>query len=340
MYATTFFTRREGIQISESGDYSSTSWVHTHDFTEAKKAYKATVVDRSYSKATTEDVDASDLVTPNICIDKPTLIVIADVTGSMGNWPTTMFSKLPYLLHELKVYLGEEGEFLISAVGDATCDRYPLQVQKATNKYEEASAAFSKLVIEGGGGSSSPPCESYDLAAAYFLHAVSVNKNIGIKPILVFIGDENFYDRINPDQLRPFGIVNIERKTTKKVFEELNEIYDIYFIQKPYSSNYSDSISREVTKCWSDVLPKDHVIPLQDPERVVDILYGILGNSTNKVGYFKDELIERQEPKQVTTVLTSLSHLIKESDDKPKTLPSGKSTYHKLNGTKTTKRLI
>jgi hypothetical protein len=330
--------------MSESGDYTSTSWVSTHDFGSARSAYMDSVVNRSYSKATAASVAAKDLVEPNISIENPALVIVSDVTGSMGQWPAIMFSKLPYLLHELKVYLGEDASVIIAAVGDATCDNYPLQMQLPKRTYEEANEGFSKLVVEGGGGGQKT--ESYELAAGYLLHAVKVRTGIQ-KPILIFIGDESPYSMVDSNQLANFGI-SVETQSTQEVFNQLNKIYDVYLIQKPYDAT-GGMQTAQVKASWTPLLPPEHIIPLNQPERVVDVMFGILANATNKVDYFKGEITDRQNPDQVVTVLTSLHGLYSKNittiDSTPATgakppKTGGKSTMHKLPPGKPAKPLI
>lgn len=322
--------------MSESADYTATSWVSTHDFNSARSTYTSSVVDRSYTKATTARIAPKELVKTGIKLETPTLIVVTDVTGSMGMWPATMFSKLPYLLHELKTYLGDNAKFLISAIGDATSDQYPLQIQEPKETFDESKTALEALVIEGGGGGQT--YESYELAAGYFLQAVEVAR--GVKPVMVFIGDEMPYDRLNATQLAALGVRDATTKSTADAFKELCEVYDVYLIHKPYGTNGSSTengVTREVREVWEKLLPVNHVIPLQAPDRVVDVIFGILANSTGKIDDFKRELTDRQTPEQVTTVLTSLRTLYSGA---PKQLRSGKSTMHKLSAGKPSKPLL
>lgn len=320
--------------MSESADYTATSWVPSHDYSSARSAYTSSVVDRSYSKATSARVAAKELVKTGIRLNTPTLIVVTDVTGSMGQWPAVMFGKLPYLRHELKEYLGEEAKFLLAAVGDATCDSYPLQIQEPASTFEEAKTALEALVVEGGGGGQT--YESYELAAGYFLKAVEVARNV--KPVLVFIGDEMPYDRLNADQLMALGIrdASSSSMSTEELFKQLAEVYDVYLIHKPYGSSPSGT-TKEVAAVWEKLLPENHVVPLQAPERVVDVLFGILANATGKIDDFKKELTDRQTPAQVTTVLTALHGLYSSS---PKQLRSGNSTMHKATSGKPSKSLL
>jgi hypothetical protein len=314
--------------VSEAGDYTATNWVPTHDFKSARDTYADKVVNRSYSKATATRVASKDLVKPNIEINNPTVIVISDVTGSMGEWPKTMFSKLPYLMHEIKQYLGEQASFLVAAVGDATSDSYPLQIHEPKQTFDEAKVCLEGLVIEGGGGSQTK--ESYELAAGYFLHGVKVTE--GQRPVLIFIGDEYPYSKLTASQLAVFDI-HVEDMETKELFRKLNEVYNVFFIHKPYGNNAEGDTVR-IGKVWKDLLPAEHVVYLADPNRVVDVIFGILAGATGKVDYFTKELTDRQTKVQVKTVLTSLAGLHKT------TTISGKSTMHKLPSGKASKPLL
>src|SRR5688500_10959569 len=54
------------------------------------------------------------------------LIVAVDVTGSMQRWPAAIFDRLPLLYQTLSQYQPEL-EISFVAIGDAACDRWPLQ---------------------------------------------------------------------------------------------------------------------------------------------------------------------------------------------------------------------
>jgi hypothetical protein len=321
--------------MSESADYTSTSWVASHDYKDARATYTSSVVDRSYATASRSRVAARDLVKTGINIDVPTLIVVSDVTGSMGQWPAVMFGKLPYLMHELKSYLGEEARLMIAAVGDATSDSYPLQIQEPKGTFDEAKDALTALVVEGNGGGQKK--ESYELCAGYFLKAVNVARNV--RPILVFIGDESPYPKLTGSQLEALGVHNVEDMTTEALFQELNQIYDVYLIHKPYSHYESSPVTAVVKDSWLPLLPPEHILPLKEPERVVDVLFGILANATDKVDTFRREITSRQTKQQVITVLTTLTGLYSSSDSS-KQLRSGKSTMHQLSSGRPSKPLL
>ena len=291
--------------MSESSDYSPGVW-KGHDFKSAKAAY-AKVIDRGYGDAVAKGVDADSLVAESlVCEAQASLTIITDVTGSMDEWPKTMFSKLPYLELETKQYLGENTEIGFAAVGDANSDKYPLQVCEYTSGLD-LKTKMESLIIEGGGGGQDR--ESYELAALYYARNVTHPK--ATHPILIIIGDENYYDVISPDQAKRYAKVILpERITAKDVFDELMRKYSVYLIRKPYGRTLGDKRStadQHIHDSWVKLLGEDRIVTLPKAERVVDVIFGILAKETDRIPYFQMELEARQEADKVDTVYKSLS---------------------------------
>jgi hypothetical protein len=129
--------------------------------------------------------------------------------------------------------------------------------------------------------------------------------------------------------------------STEELFKQLNEVYDVHLIHKPYSHYETSPVTAEVKAAWLPLLPPEHIHPLREPERVVDTLFGILAGATEKVDEFVGELTSRQTPEQVKTVLTTLNGYFKTvTASSPKQLRSGKSTMHKLGPGKPSKPLL
>lgn len=290
--------------MSESGDYSPAPYWSGHDFEETKRAYTKKV-DRSYaevrersSKSSSSKSSRLDVKIPKklTCKTEAALIVVIDVTGSMGEWPATIFSKLPYLEHELKVYLGDDSSVSFCAMGDAYCDDYPLQPKKFY-KGKGMATALNEIIHEGGGGVGLE--ESYDLPALYYLKNAEFPNAIR-KPIMVFIGDEGLYSFVKPAHAEEFAKYKFEkdeRMGPPKLFSELNKKFSVYHVRKPYSnsrSNQNSEHDEKITRQWSKLIGADRIITLPEPERVVDVLFGILGNETGQFDYFEKELKERQ----------------------------------------------
>src|SRR3989344_223011 len=290
--------------MSEGGDYDPGPW-KGYDFGSAKATYDVHV-GRSYDAAVSAGKSRDSLVAKTLSTESESPLVIAcDVTGSMGEWPATIFSKLPYLDLEGKEYLGKGMEISFAAVGDAYSDKYPLQVRPFVSG-KGLEKQLKELVIEGGGGGQQQ--ESYDLATTYYARNVNMPK--AISPIFIFIGDEGLYEFVDKDQAKEWARTSIEgRLSSKKAMEELKSKYSVYLVRKPYGDTVGDSRSSEdklIQKQWESYLGADHIAILPEPGRVVDEIFGILAKETDRINYFEDELKERQRPDQVKTVLKSL----------------------------------
>jgi len=203
--------------MSEAGDYDPGDW-GGHDFKSAARSYDK-VISRSYDDAVAAGKDLKDVLPESLETQSTCpLIIVTDETGSMGEWPKVMFSKLPYLAHEAKnEYLGEDCEICFAAFGDAHCnENYPLQAQPFTKANKKLKEVLEKLVIEGGGGGQT--METSELAALYFAHNVSMPK--AKKPIIIFISDEQPYDEISADMAEKFTYGRAKKKfTDKQVFD-------------------------------------------------------------------------------------------------------------------------
>lgn len=296
--------------MSESGDYDPGPW-QGHDFKEARKHYDAHA-GRSYSEAKTKNVAASDLVPDEIVTASLNpMFVRVDVTGSMSGWPNTIFSKLPYLDHEVRTeYLGEDAEISFGAISD-TGDSYPLQVQPFSRR-TDMKECLAKLVVTNGGAGPVHYCEAYALAALYDLHNVRLPPKAR-KPPYIIIGDEMPYDMVTRSEAERFAKAKMEesRRTAEAIFKELMRRYSVYLVLKPY---YSETLSGDrldgqtgiVYERWAGLIGAERIALLPEADRVVDVIFGLLAKEVDKVEYFREEIEGRQRPDQVATVYKSL----------------------------------
>lgn len=286
--------------MSETSDYDPGPW-KGHDFKSARKVYDD-YAGRSYNDAVNSRVVADDLVPDSVTTDcKSPLIILSDVTGSMGEWPATMFSKLPYLDIEGKQYLGEGMEICFGAVGDANTDKYPLQIRPFT-KGLDLKKQLTSLIIEGNGGGQG--MESYELAALYAARNIKTPNAIR-RPIIIFIGDEAPYGRIDSAFAKRYAhtLIN-ESISDKDAFNELMENNSVYLVHKPYSRTSEEP---GIKRHWISLLGEDRVADLPDANRIVDVIFGILAKEVNQIDYFHKEIEDRQTADQVNTVYRSLA---------------------------------
>lgn len=314
--------------MSESADFDPGYW-SGHDFSAARKHYDA-YAGRSYDNAKVEGKSQEDVLPVSLSTDSSTpLVILCDVTGSMGEWPATIFSKLPYLELEGQEYLGKNMEICFGAVGDAYSDEYPLQARPFT-KGLDLKDKLKELIIESGGGGQLS--ETYELAALYFARNVRMPK--AINPICIFIGDEAPYDFADEARAKKFAYTNLQKGklSTREIFNELKRKYAVYLIRKPYHSSSGDAMSsddKQIYRKWLDLLDEDHIAILPEAARVVDVIFGILAKETGRIGYFREELEDRQKPEQVKTVYKSLATIHAIGDNSKKALP-GRSVHRNI----------
>jgi hypothetical protein len=281
--------------MSEGSDYSPGDW-KGYDFGAARQTYDQHA-GRAYDAAQSSNKTVSDMVPKKLKTEsKAPVVILCDVTGSMGDWPATIFSKLPYLDNEAKEYLGPDYDISFAATADEQ-DTYPLQVREFVTgrKMEEELKQF----VIGGGAGPDGAHEAYELSALYYARNVEMPN--AQHPILIYISDEHFHKEVNVNLARTVHVNIDSALSTKKIFEELREKFAVYCIRKPYGSD-----DRQIIKEWAEVLGDDHMAELPSADRVVDVIFGILAKETNRIDYFRTEIEDRQRPDQVDTVYKSL----------------------------------
>lgn len=285
--------------MSESSDYEPAPEWKGHDFKAARKAFDVHA-GRSYEAAKETRRDFRELIVPQLVVPSPKpLFIVYDHTGSMGAWVGIMVGKAPILDFEVKTeYLGEDYQIVLAATGDANCDSYPLEVRPPAKGIGIKKAAEELIIEHMGGGQI---CETYELAALYFARNVSM-PNVLVKPPIIFIGDEKPYPYVDRHQAKKYAFVELERQMpTEQVFQELQRKFSVYMIRKPYGEipegfnfDLMRPVDQEIYLAWQKLLEPGHVLNLSDPERVVDVIFGILSKETDKIAYFRKEIESRQ----------------------------------------------
>jgi hypothetical protein len=195
------------------------------------------------------------------------IAVLFDVTGSMRTVPRVLQEKLPGLLGLLlrKGY-ATDPQILFGAIGDATCDRVPLQVGQfeSDNRMDDDLGRF---VLEGGGGGQNT--ESYELAMYFMARHTTLDSfdKRGRKGYLFIIGDELAYPKVNRDEVRAIiGDEIGEDITTAAIVAELRRRYEVYFILPSGTFNAGSTV---VLDFWRGLLGQN-VIELDDLDAVCE----------------------------------------------------------------------
>jgi hypothetical protein len=197
------------------------------------------------------------------------IAVLFDVTGSMGGVPRALQARLPQLLGLLlrKGYVAHP-QIMFGAIGDATCDRAPLQVGQfeSDNRMDDD---LGRILLEGGGGGQKT--ESYELAL-YFMARHTVTDCFtkrGRRGYLFVIGDEMAYPRVKPTEVR--DVIGDELRQPLPVaglMAEVRRKWDTYYILPAGASYVGDP---EVLGFWRGLLGQN-VIELADLDAVCETI--------------------------------------------------------------------
>lgn len=208
------------------------------------------------------------------------IAVLFDVTGSMGLVPRIMQEKLGKLhgLLQRKGY-ADDPQIMFGGIGDADCDRVPLQVGQfeSDNRMDEQ---LRLILLEGGGGGQKS--ESYELAA-YFIARHTVTdawEKRGHKGYLFIVGDE-----LNKARLAARHVRNIigddvtEDISVESIYRELADRWHVHYILPNQSSYYNDP---EIAEHWRDLLG-ERFLRLDDPAAVCELIALTIGINEDRV---------------------------------------------------------
>lgn len=172
------------------------------------------------------------------------IIVGLDETGSMGVIPEIMVKeKLGVLVNELLSRRPvKDPQLLFAGVGDAYCDKAPLQVGQFESDLRMADW-LSKIYLEGCGGGNGG--ESYPLVW-YFagLHTSTDHfEKRNKKGYLFTVGDEHYHPMLLRDHLqRVFGD-NVERDVpAEEALVMAQRMYHVFHLIVKQGSNYDQSV--------------------------------------------------------------------------------------------------
>jgi hypothetical protein len=202
------------------------------------------------------------------------IAVLLDVTGSMRRVPRGLQARLPQLLGLLlqQGYVAHP-QIMFGAIGDATCDRAPLQVGQfeSDNRMDDD---LGRILLEGGGGGQKT--ESYELAMYFMARhtATDCYEKRGKRGYLFLIGDEMAYPAVKWDEAykvigdRPPGDIPLA-----DIVAELTRRWDTYYLL-PEGASYAGD--RGVLRFWRRLLGQN-VIELADLDAVCETIALIVG---------------------------------------------------------------
>jgi len=216
------------------------------------------------------------------------LIVAIDVTGSMGIIADVLAREgLGTLFKEIldrKPIMYPHLMFM--AVGDANCDRAPLQVSQfeADNRIVEQ---LTQIFIEHGGGVN---CfESYNLPWYFAAHHTEHDSLIkrGKRGYLFTVGDEESPDALTVDQIKTvIGDTPQRQSSPEEMLAEAQRMYDVFHIVIEEGSHAQAALPKVISS-WTALLGQ-HVIRLADHKKLSETIVGCI------------EVTEGRDAKEVT----------------------------------------
>lgn len=206
--------------------------------------------------------------------DSLAIVVIFDVTGSMGGVPLVLQTKLGKLMQMLiqRGYV-QHPQILFGAVGDAHCDAVPLQIGQFESGLE-MDDDLGKIYLEGGGGGQVH--ESYELALYFCARhtAIDCYDKRRRKGYLFTIGDEKPYPTVQRQQVQTLIGDAIERDLAiRQITAEVQRRYEHFHI---IPTNTSHGRQFDVQEKWRELMG-ERVLLLDDEETVCETIALAIG---------------------------------------------------------------
>ncbi len=197
------------------------------------------------------------------------IAVLFDVTGSMGAVPRALQKKLPKLLGLLTDGgYAKDPQLMFGAIGDATCDRAPLQIGQfeSDNRMDKD---LERILLEGGGGGQKT--ESYELAMYFMARHTSIDcfEKRGKRGYLFIIGDEMPYPAVKPREVSGWiGDELPQPVPVRNLIAQLTRRWDTYYLLPEGASYAGDG---QVLGAWRSLLGQN-VIELADLDAVCETI--------------------------------------------------------------------
>ncbi len=229
--------------------------------------------------------------------------VFFDVTGSMRLIPVVLQKKLVKLMSTIVTRsVLPNPQILFGAVGDATCDKVPLQI----GQFESDLAMdedIDKIFLEGGGGGQNK--ESYELAMFFLARLTSIDcyEKRGKKGYAFLIGDETAYPRVKASEVkRIFGIDIGENIPLEVIVQELKEMYEVFFIV-PTTASWGN----ENKHFWIDLFGQN-VLEIDNPDLICETIVTAIGMAEGVISSVDDIVADLGlDNNEATSVSNSLS---------------------------------
>ena len=214
------------------------------------------------------------------------IAVLFDITGSMQIVPQILQKKLPPLMNLLikKGYV-EHPQIMFGAIGDATCDKVPIQIGQFESGIE-MDDDLSRIMLEGGGGGQKT--ESYELSAYFMARHTALDcfEKRKEKGYLFIIGDEMCYPCVSKEEVKNLIGDNLEKKiSTADIFTELKKTFEVFYLLPGGTDHAGDP---QVWQSWTKLVGQN-ALRLDSPESVCETLALTIGMYEGKTDLNRGE---------------------------------------------------
>ena len=274
------------------GSSWSTDFYQNRQTTRQQTGQSAFAYHDTISRARREDQKVHDLLNPHGVVvresrdsdkhpESNAVVIGMDITGSMHTVPMTLQKKLSKLMDSLidRGYLPHP-QIMISAIGDAQCDKAALQVGQFESGIE-IDDDLGRIWIEGQGGGNGG--ESYGLAMYFYARHTVLDcfEKRGRKGYCFVIGDEPTHE-ISEYQLQTILGDSLEgqKLSVQDIIRELKEKYHLYFIIPTHTYHGRDP---SIHKYWKNLVGPENVLVLDDEGAVCELITMQIGICEGKV---------------------------------------------------------
>lgn len=220
------------------------------------------------------------------------LIVAVDVTGSMASWPAEIFDRLPLLYNTLSQYR-QDLEVCFVAIGDAACDRWPLQVTTFASGYD-LEQLLGSLYGEGGGGDAP---ESYGLLAHWVNTHVEI-PNLAEPPFLILFADAPMHPQVPQAEISVYLGDRLSGDVDAiAAWKQLGQTWNTWLLRRP-TGKPGDVVDAQ----WGQAIGEQKIFRIEDEQRAVDYAMGLIARAWGHFGDFQDNMRARQSEDKVASV--------------------------------------
>lgn len=246
------------------------------------------------------------------------IIIGLDVTGSMSNILNEVAQQLGNMVTEiLEREPVKDPQILFAAIGDSTCDDYPMQVTQFESDIRIAKQ-LTELYFEMGGGGNG--FESYPLAWYFAGNHTKCDNFLkrGKKGFLFTMGDDSYPESIPAKHLQKiFGDgFETDKISTKEILSKASREWEIFHLCLKQGSNMrswgSSSEEKRVIGEWTELLG-ERAIPVSDYTKVPQIIVSLLEAMAGKK---VDDIVGSWDGSTAMVVKEALSGLTEKKEDK------------------------